>query len=233
MARATHILQVPIIGQKTAFECGNTVLTSVLQYHGKHYSVADILELAGTKNTGTDHGDMIAAAVKTGAAVFARSGGGAKALREVLGFVERGLPVIVGWWSMWPGEKVGEVDVDYDKNWDPKERKRRDAGHYSVLRGYTPTTLLFMDPQDGYHGDTIGYCEWADDEFMRVWYDTDTDAYELVKTWYMVVNYDGRRFADELGAGEDFFARTEKKTKPAAAPAESAPKAKPKAKAKS
>lgn len=203
MARATHALHVPIIGQPTSYECGNTVLASVLQYHRKHFSVSELGELAGTKKAGTDHGGLIAAAVKAGATVFARSGGGAKSVREVCGFIDRGLPVIVGWWSMWPGDKVGEVDVDYDKRWEPAERKRRDAGHYSVLRGYTPTTLLFMDPQSGNHGGTIGYCEWADDELMRVWYDTDTDAYELVKNWYMVVNFDGRRFAAEIGAGED------------------------------
>ena len=203
MARATHILPVPIIGQRTAFECGNTVLTSVLQYHRKHYSVGDLKRLAGTKTTGTDHANMIDAALQTGARVFERSGGGDKALRELIGFIDRGLPAIVGWWSMWPGEKVGQVDVDYDKAWPLPERKRRDAGHYSVLRGYTPERLLFMDPQDGYHGDTIGYCEWADFEFMRVWYDTDTDRYELVKNWYMVVHFEDRTFAGELGAGID------------------------------
>lgn len=207
MARATHILHVPIIGQRTAYECGNTVLTSVLQYHGKHYSVAELEALAGTKHTGTDHGGLIDAATKVGATVFARSGGGQKALTELIGFIDRGLPVIVGWWSMWPGEKLGEVDVDYDKRWTLAERKKRDAGHYSVLRGYTPETLLFMDPQDGYHGDTIGYCTWADFEFMRLWYDTDTDAYELVKNWYMVVNFEGRTFADRFGAGKDFTPR--------------------------
>lgn len=212
MARNTHILHVPIVGQKTGYECGNTALTSVLQYFGKVYSVADIAALANTRKVGTDHGDLIAAAVKTGATVFAKSGGGKSALKEVVDFVARGLPVICGWWTMWPGEKFGQVDRDYDKTWTLKEREARDCGHYSVLRGYTPSTLLFMDPQDGLRGDTIGYCEYADDEWMRVWYDTDTDAYELVKTWYMAINFEGRRFAGELGAGEDFPPPTKKKT---------------------
>jgi predicted double-glycine peptidase len=209
MARTTHILNVPIIGQKTAFECGNTALTSVLQYFGKHYSVAEVAALANTTKDGTDHGDMIAAAVKTGATVFAASGR-KSALKEAAGLVARGLPVICGWWAMWPGEKVGQVDVDYDKTWTLKERIARDCGHYSVLRGYTPTTLLFMDPQDGYAGGTIGYCEYADDEWMRIWYDTDTPQYELVKNWYMAINFEGRRFAEELGTGEDFPAKKKK-----------------------
>lgn len=204
MARATHILQVPVIGQRTGYECGNTALTAVLQYLGVHVTVDEVGRLAGTRREGTDHAGMIAAAVKTGAHVFARSGGGGKtALKEVVGFVSRGLPVVCGWWSMGVGAAVGEVDADYDRGWTRKQRAARDCGHYSVLRGYTPSTLLFMDPQDGLAGTTIGYCEYADAEWLRVWYDTDTDAYELVKNWYMVVNYDGRLFAKEIGAGQD------------------------------
>jgi len=203
MARATHILPVPVIGQRTNHECGNTTLTAVLQYHRKHYSVGDLAKLARTKKTGTDHGGMVDAALATGANVFLRSGGEPKAaLRELIGFIDRGFPVIVGWWSMWPG------DVDYDPKWKRAAREQRDAGHYSVLRGYTPDTLLFMDPQAGSHGDTIGNCAWADVEFLRVWYDTDTDAYELVKHWYLVIHYEDHGFAGQLGAGEDVSART-------------------------
>jgi len=204
VARATHVLWVPVIGQRTGFECGNTALTCVLQYLGRHVSVGEIGRLAGTRAQGTDHAGMIAAAVATGATVFAKEGGGKAAIKEVVGFISRGLPVICGWWTMWPGEKVGQVDVDHDPGWTLKEKIARDCGHYSVLRGYTPATLLFMDPQDGLAGTTIGYCEYTDSEWLRVWYDTDTDQYQLVKNWYMVVNYEGRRFADEVGAGTDY-----------------------------
>lgn len=197
MPRATHILPVPIIGQRTGYECGNTALTCVLQYLGKHVTVAEVARLAGTTKNGTDHADMIAGALKAGATVFARSGGGKRALDEVVSFVSRGLPVICGWWSMWAG------DADFDPGWSLQERVERDCGHYSVLRGYTPSTLLFMDPQDGLSGTTIGYCEIADDEWLRVWYDTDTAHYELVKTWYMVLNLEDRLFARDLGVGRD------------------------------
>jgi hypothetical protein len=207
MARATHILPVPVIGQRTAYECGNTALTCVLQYFGKHYAVDEVAKLANTKKEGTDHGDLIAAATKLGASVFAKTGGGKRAVGEIVGFVSRGLPVICGWWTMWPGEKFGEISRDYDKSWTLKERIKNDCGHYSVLRGYTPSTLLFMDPQDGYSGQTIGYCEYADDEWIRTWYDTDTADYELVKNWYMVLNFEGRRFSKEIGDGEDFSSK--------------------------
>lgn len=204
MARATHILQVPVIGQRTGYECGNTALTAVLQYLGKHVAVDEIAALANTRPVGTDHGDMIAAAVKTGAHVFARSGGSGKAaLAEVVGFVSRGLPVICGWWSTEAGAAGGGAGSDYDRRWTRKQRMARDCGHYSVLRGYTPATLLFMDPQEGAAGTTIGYCEVSDRDWLRVWYDTDTDDYERVDHWYMVVNYDRRRFARQIGAGAD------------------------------
>jgi len=205
MPRATHILHLPIIGQRTAWECGNTVLTSVLQYHRKPYSVDRLRELAHTKTTGTDHGNMIEAAMLAGANVFARANAGTrKSMHDLIYFIDRGLPVIVGWWSMWPGPKFGQYDVDFDKRWKKRERKRRDAGHYSVLRGYTPSTLLFMDPQDGYHGDTIGYCEWADFEFTRLWYDTDTDDFEPVRNWYMVLHFEEEGFAKKLRGGKDY-----------------------------
>lgn len=178
MARTTHVLHVPVIRQETDYECGNTSLAAVLQYFGKHYSVGQLAELANTRTVGTDHADMIAAAVKTGATVFARSGGGTTALDEVIGLVSRGIPVICGWWSMSPG------DLDHDPSWTPDERMARDCGHYSVVCGYTASTLLVMDPQDGLR-------EYADEEWLRVWYDTDTDAYELVTTWYMALTFEG------------------------------------------
>src|SRR5665647_906472 len=140
MARNTHILHVPVISQKTDHECGNTVLTSVLQYLGKRCSVKEVYEWSNTTKDGTDHKDMIAGGVNAGATVFARSGGGHKALREVLEIVSYGIPVICGWWSMGPREKFGDVGVDYDKNWDLKKKIDGDCGHYSVLRGYTPST---------------------------------------------------------------------------------------------
>ena len=67
----------------------------------------------------------------------------------------------------------------------------------------TPTGFMFMDPQDDDNGRTVGLCEKTEEAFKPYWYDTDTDAYERVNRWYMVINYAGRRFADEVGGGED------------------------------
>ncbi len=171
----THLLDVPLVLQETSYECGNTTLAAVLRYFGKDYSVATLRELANTRTVGTDHGDMIAAAKKTGATVVTRSGGGEAALAEVVELVSRGIPVIVGWWSMDNGPH-------FDERWTVEERAAHDSGHYSVVRGYTPSSVLLMDP-------VAGYSEHSIEDWMRVWYDTDTDAYELVTTWYMALSF--------------------------------------------
>ncbi len=60
-----------------------------------------------------------------------------------------------------------------------------------------------MDPQDGDHGRTVGECEKHEEVWKRVWYDTDGADYARVRGWYMVLNYAGRRFADEHEGGVD------------------------------
>ena len=177
MARATHILNVPIIGQKTDFACGNTCLAAVLQYHRVFVSADKLAELAGTLETGTDHANLVDAAEKCGLSAYAESG----TIDDLVAYLDRGLPVVVGWWSMDKGDK------HYDASWTLEKREKRDCGHYSVLHGYTPTKLLFMDPQDGGDGKTIGSCKKSDRDFLRVWYDTDTDDYHRVDNWFLVV----------------------------------------------
>lgn len=99
----------------------------MLRYFGKDYSVATLRELANTCTVGTDHDDMIAAAVKAGATAVARSGGGETALAEIAELISRGVLVIVGWWSKAPG------DLDHVERWTPEERMARACGHYSVF----------------------------------------------------------------------------------------------------
>lgn len=196
--RSRHLLHVPTIGQPSAWDCGSASVAAVLQYFGKPYSVSDVARLAGTTRARTDHAQLVAAAVRAGATVYENANGGRKALRVVTELVACGLPVIVGWWSMWAG------DTDWSAAWSPSERKARDCSHYSVVRGFTPMTLLLMDPQDGASGRTIGACEVADTEWREVWYDTDGAAYERVRHWFMALNFDGRNFAPRFGAGRDY-----------------------------
>jgi ABC-type bacteriocin/lantibiotic exporter with double-glycine peptidase domain len=202
MTRVTHVLHVPVIGQRTSYECGNTTLASLVQYFGRHYSPTELAQIAGTNKDGTDHAEMVKAAVATGATVFAKSSG---SLKEVASFVSLGLPVIVGWWSMDAGEK------DYDAKWTLKERKKYDCGHFSIICGTKASSFVFMDPQDGENDQTIGTCEKSDETFKRVWYDTDTDEFVRVTRWYMAINYDGRKFADVIAGGQDYGAARAKR----------------------
>ena len=87
--------------------------------------------------------------------------------------------------------------------WHRGQAKNRDCGHFSVLRGTTPDGFLFMDPQDGEDGQTIGFCEMTAAAFAAVWYDTDGPDYDKVTRWYMVCNYAGRRFSGEVPRGVD------------------------------
>jgi predicted double-glycine peptidase len=174
------MLDVPVIGQATDYACGNTCLAAVVQFLGRRHTPEELGVLASTTEDGTDHAAMIAAAIGTGATVTANANG---TLEELATFLHRGLPVIVGWWSM------GASDRHFDEAWDLAERKQRDCGHFSVVRGLTSTGLLFMDPQDGDDDRTIGYCEKPAKAFESLWYDTDGPAYEKVIGWYMVLEY--------------------------------------------
>lgn len=190
MTRTLHTLHVPVIGQASSFSCGNTCLAAVVQYFGHPYSPTELAVLANTTKDGTDHATLVAAAVATGATVFEKSRG---TLAELAAFVSRGLPVIVGWWSMGRG----------DRPWTRGQPKQQDCGHFSVVCGTTPTGFLLMDPQDGDDHHTIGSCEMTAKDFAAVWYDTDGPAYDKVSRWYMVCNYTGRRFSGEVPGGVD------------------------------
>src|SRR5438552_294006 len=99
----TKILDVPVVGQLTGFECGNTCLTAVARFFGRTADPATFAKLANTTSEGTDHAEMVEAAVASGATVFAKDSG---TVDELARWVELGLPPIIGWWSM----ERGDVD---------------------------------------------------------------------------------------------------------------------------
>jgi ABC-type bacteriocin/lantibiotic exporter with double-glycine peptidase domain len=179
MERATHILNVPLVAQKTDYSCGNTVLACVLQYHRVFVSADELEQVAGTEHTGTNHQNFVEAAHHYGLHATAKAGA---TLDELVSCIDRGLPVIAGWWSM---EKRSK---HYDAGWTLEQKRKRDCGHYSVLHGYTPKKLLFMDPQEGEDGKPVGYCAISDKKFLPVWYDTDGDNYDRVDRWYVLIH---------------------------------------------
>jgi ABC-type bacteriocin/lantibiotic exporter with double-glycine peptidase domain len=163
------VLDVPVFHQREA-ECGNTSLKSVFWHLGSRLSAARLKVLARCNDEGTNHDGMIAAAQAGGFAVEASDGGTVGRLRA---FLRRGHPVIVGWWAMEAGDR------HFRSSWTTDERRARDCGHYSVVCGLDAHRLRLMDPSAGLRWMPIR-------DFLRVWYDTDTDDYVLVKRWYLV-----------------------------------------------
>ncbi len=195
-------LGVPAFTQRAA-ECGNTSLKSALWHLGRRVSAAELGRRAGLTEDGTDHAGLIAAARRSGAAVFARSGGSlAASLGELRWFLARRHPVLVGWWAH------AEDEPHFDPAWSLAQRRARDAGHYSVVDAIDATRVGLMDPDPELRGGTWrGGRRWMSHaEFGRVWYDTDTSRYRLVERWYLVVHRGDERFAPQLGAGADFAA---------------------------
>jgi ABC-type bacteriocin/lantibiotic exporter with double-glycine peptidase domain len=166
-------LEVPRFQQRRA-ECGNTALKSVCWYHGRRISARRLGALAGLTAEGIDHAGMVAAAEATGAIVTAGDRGTVAMLAR---WLERGLPVIVGWWAQGPG------DAPFDPAWSLAERRARDCGHYSVVCGLDARRVHLVDPDGG------AAVTRAIASFEATWYDTDTPAYHRVDRWYMVIRY--------------------------------------------
>lgn len=194
-------LAVPCFTQRDA-ECGNTSLKAALAHLGLRFSARRLGQLAGTNEEGTEHANLIEAARRCGVAVFARSGGApGRSLAELRGFLRRGLPAIIGWWSR------AEGAPHFDPRWTLAERRAHDSGHFSLITGTAPGRVLLTDPEARLvHGRwrAIGRRWMSDDAFLRVWYDTDTPKFRYVARWYMVAHRSAQRFAAELGAGRDF-----------------------------
>lgn len=166
-------LAVRRIEQATGFECGNTSLAAVAQYFGRSTTPAEFARLANTRTVGTDHADMIAAARAAGAQVEAKANG---TLEELAAWIAKGVPPIVGWWSMEPG----------DRDWRRRNRRlrrKKDCGHYSVVVDVTDSAVMLMDPQEGPRE------RFTRAEFLRVWYDTDTHRYVRVARWFLALRF--------------------------------------------
>lgn len=179
-------------------QCGNTSLRMVCGFHRVHATIRELATLAGTTSEGTNHKDLVEAATKKGATVFVKDHG---TLDELRFFLEQGLPIIIGWWSMDRGDK------HFDPSWDLPRRKAHDCGHFSVVCGISDKAVYVADPQQSGRGDVVGTTHKPRAKFLATWYDTDTAAYNKVERWYMVPNFTGARFAAKLAGGRDHAPR--------------------------
>lgn len=171
------MLKVARLEQATGYECGNTSLAAVAGFFGRSISPEAFARMAGTRTTGTDHANMIAGAQAAGMTVAAKSNG---TLDELAAWVAKGVPPIVGWWSM----------EDGDREWRRRNRRlrrKKDCGHYSVVVDVTADEVVLMDPQEGPRE------RFTRKEFDRVWYDTDTHRYVRVARWFMAARFDESR----------------------------------------
>jgi hypothetical protein len=175
-------LAVPVFGERDG-ECGNTSLKSVSWFQGHRYSARYLGVVAHLTDDGIEHGNLVRAARRTGATVTFGQGGTIARLRAAL---RRGLPPIVGWWSKDPG------DPDFNPRWSLAERRKNDCGHFSVVCGVDGKRIELMDPQwEERRGRlrVVGRRWMRLRDFQRVWYDTDTKRYRLVRRWYMIAAY--------------------------------------------
>lgn len=145
--------------------CGPASLKIALAYFGRHHSEKMLERLCHAKpETGTDHADLVAAARRLGATVFAKANGTLEELYEAAHV--RRLPAIVGWFSPT----------------DPK-RPEPDEDHFSVVAQITEKKIVLMDPEK-----ESGTTELTLKQFEEQWWDTDSSAGGgKVHRWYMTV----------------------------------------------
>lgn len=175
--RAHKPLRLKPFRQREAY-CGPASMKIVCAYFGRDYEEKYLGDLCGTTfENGTDHDGMIAGAEAVGATVFAKANGSLADLKRFL-FKHR-LPVIVGWYSPTQPRKTafkpGKDDVE---------------DHFSVVYHVSSTHVYLMDPEaeGGRKKIRIG-------RFLKLWWDTDTEKSIGVKRWFMVMNFEGKKFA--------------------------------------
>lgn len=185
--------------------CGPRSLKMILDflgrtYRGRPYSEKKLVDLCACGDEGTEHSDLIRGAKAAGASVFVKEHGTIDELRHFV--LKERLPVLVGWWAG-PERSMADVHADHDV----------DEGHFSVVMHVTKTHVWLadpwiIDPEDEDKGEG-GIRRVPIRQFMRhsassrpawSWCDTDTPKYLPTERWYMVLNFEGKKFRIPGGA---------------------------------
>ena len=124
-----NTIKLPDLIQTYIWDCGPKALQAVFAYFGIHAREEDIMEVAGTTETGTPISGFKKAVKKYGLNCKA----GKMTVEKVKNYIDRGIPVILllQAWTI-------KDNVDWRKNWDD--------GHYVVAVGYTARKIIFEDP---------------------------------------------------------------------------------------
>jgi len=117
-------LPIPYHSQKTDYNCGPASLQMVFGYFKSFHSQSELAKLVRTTpEVGTGHQHMIEAAIKNGFHCYVNED---STIHEIKHYLNTKLPVIVNY---------------TEPSWD--------EGHYAVVSGYTPFSLVLNDPWNG------------------------------------------------------------------------------------
>jgi predicted double-glycine peptidase len=137
-------LDVPYAKQDTEYSCGAASVQMLLAYYGVRDSEAHLMKLLHTDQTyGTHHQAIIEVLTEQGLYCYVKTDG---TLEDVLGFLDRELPVLVHY-----------IEPDGNEH------------HYSVAIGYDTTHLTLNDP---WNGEAF---KLALDAFVERWHDNQND----------------------------------------------------------
>ena len=168
--------------QEQTGSCGPASAKILLEHCKQNWSERVLRKICRKKSYGTNIAPLIAGLRRTGATVSARANGN---LDDIRRFLLKKMPVMVAIWSPEPGQG------HFDSKWSIKERKQNDCGHYAVVYGLSKHFVSLMDPD---YDSKTGRKRMNLKKFMKHWYATDTQKYEKIKCWMLVINFEGRKF---------------------------------------
>ncbi len=146
------ILDFPNAIQAMDYNCGSSVLNSVLIYYGIDAHEKDIMRIAQTNKI---YGTSIKGINKTAKHFKLKCEIKAMSIEEIKSYIDKGKPVILQI-QAWPKRKV--------KNW----RTHWDSGHFVVAIGYDQGKIYFEDPHTSFRA----YLKYG--ELEERWHDMET-----------------------------------------------------------
>lgn len=139
--------------------CGPASLKILFDHYGREFSEDELAHLCNaTADVGTDHAGMAMAAEQLGEKPIVKEGA---TIEELRGYVDKEIPVIVGWYS----DFEGEAD-----------------NHYSVVYHVDDEVISMMDPERDEGTTTMPIAD-----FEKVWFDFDGMEEKRVERWMMVI----------------------------------------------
>jgi ABC-type bacteriocin/lantibiotic exporter with double-glycine peptidase domain len=124
------LMEFPELRQAYDYDCGASVLQSILFYYGEEYRESDIIEdLKVDPDIGAEPADIIRVARKYGLRPLEKEN---ISIDELKSFVDSGVPVMI-MVQAWP-----DTPVDWNEEWD--------WAHWVAVIGYDDKRIYFEDP---------------------------------------------------------------------------------------